>query len=81
MGTVIGGYDGFRGRVYQLAVHPAERHLGVARGLMEAAESRLRALGCPKINLQVRASNTGVVTFYEGLGHSVEGRVSTGKLL
>ena len=40
-----------------------------------------RAAGCPKLNLQVRASNRQAVAFYERLGYAVEDRVSMGKLL
>jgi ribosomal protein S18 acetylase RimI-like enzyme len=79
--TVLGGYDGFRGWVYHLAVHPAQRRLGFGRKLMEAAEERLRALGCPKLNLQVRAHNRAVVGFYEALGYSTEAHLSMGKVL
>jgi hypothetical protein len=81
VGAVLGGYDGFRGWVYHLAVHPEQRNLGFGRQLMEAAEDRLRALGCPKLNLQVRAHNSAVVRFYEHLGYSVEDHVSMGKVL
>jgi ribosomal protein S18 acetylase RimI-like enzyme len=81
VGTVLAGYDGFRGWVYHLAVHPAHRRRGFGRRLMQSAERRLRALGCPKLNLQVRARNAGVVAFYEALGYSVEGHVSMGKEL
>ena len=41
----------------------------------------MEALGCPTINLQVRASNRGVVEFYLALGYEVEGRVQMGKPL
>jgi ribosomal protein S18 acetylase RimI-like enzyme len=81
VGTVLGGYDGFRGWVYHLAVHPKHRRRGFGRRLMEGAEARLRALGCPKLNVQVRAHNPAVVGFYERLGYSVEDRVSMGKVL
>jgi ribosomal protein S18 acetylase RimI-like enzyme len=37
--------------------------------------------GCPKINLQVLASNAGVVEFYRKLGYRVEERISMGKIL
>jgi hypothetical protein len=37
--------------------------------------------GCPKINLQVLATNTIVVAFYKRLGDAVEERVSMGKSL
>jgi ribosomal protein S18 acetylase RimI-like enzyme len=45
------------------------------------AEARLRTLGCPKVNLQVRASNAGVAEFYRRLGYQVEERISFGKSL
>ncbi len=81
VGTVLAGFDGCRGWIHHLAVAPDTRRLGVGRSLMLEAEQGLRALGCPKINLQVRATNPGVVRFYEHLGFAVEERVSMGRLL
>jgi ribosomal protein S18 acetylase RimI-like enzyme len=79
--TVLGGYDGHRGWIYHLAVDPEERRKGVGRQLVEAAEAELCARGCPKINLQVRAENAGVVAFYERLGYAIEERLSLGKVI
>ena len=79
--TVVGGFDGFRGWVYHLAVARDERRTGLGRAMMTEVESELRKLGCPKVNLQVRGSNEGVVQFYRSLGYCVEDRVSMGKLL
>lgn len=81
VGTVIAGFDGFRGWVYHLAVRPGCRRRGFGRELMREAEARLKALGCPKLNLQVRSSNAEVIAFYERLGYSVEDRASLGKIL
>ena len=81
IGTVVAGYDGVRGWIYHLAVEPSKRRKGVARLLMEMAEVRLEALGCPKINLQVRTNNNGVVDFYKSLGYKTEDRVQMGKPL
>ncbi len=81
IGTVMGGYDGHRGWIYALAVAPSERRKGTAAALMAEVEQRLRSAGCRKINLQVRATNTTVIAFYEGLGYDVEERVSMGKRL
>ncbi len=58
--TVMAGYEGHRGWINYLAVHPDHRHNGIGRRMMEEAEVRLRAAGCPKINLQVRRTNAGV---------------------
>jgi ribosomal protein S18 acetylase RimI-like enzyme len=79
--TLLAGYDGHRGWVYHVAVVPAVRRRGYGRVMMAAAEERLRALGCPKLNLQIDRANAAVVAFYESLGYTVEDRVSMGKLL
>jgi ribosomal protein S18 acetylase RimI-like enzyme len=81
VGTVMGGYDGDRGWVYTLAVGPDVWRRGIGTALMRHVERELAVRGCPKVNLQVLASNAATVAFYEKLGYSVEERVSLGKLL
>jgi ribosomal protein S18 acetylase RimI-like enzyme len=80
VGTAMAGYDGHRGWVYTVAVKPSCRRRGIGAALMARVEEGLRALGCPKLNLQVRTSNRQAVAFYEKLGYAVEDRVSMGKL-
>ena len=48
---------------------------------MQEIETQLRNLGCPKVNLQVRATNAEVSEFYRHLGYQIEDRVSFGKRL
>ena len=48
---------------------------------MEEAERRLLAIGCPKINLQVRSSNATAIEFYRRLGYTQDDVVSMGKRL
>lgn len=79
VGSVMPGYDGHRGWLYALAVLNSYRRRKVGTLLVEEAEKRLRALGCTKINLQVRTSNQAVAGFYKRLGYDVEERVSMGK--
>lgn len=81
VGTAMAGYDGHRGWVYYVAVSPRHRRQGIGTALMNNVEQRLASLGCPKLNLQVRASNHEVVSFYENLGYAVEERISMGKRL
>lgn len=81
VGTVMGGYDGHRGWIYSVAVRPDHRRRGVGSDLLRRMEAALRDRGCLKINLQVRATNAGVVPFYESLGYAVEELVSMGKRL
>ena len=80
-GTVMGGYEGHRGWINYLAVAPDCQKQGVGRALMAAAEAKLMALGCPKINLQVRKSNTAVIQFYGHLGYHIDDVISLGKRL
>lgn len=49
IGTVIGGWDGWRGNFYRLVVHPEYRRLGVATQLVTEVEDRLRALGARRV--------------------------------
>lgn len=81
VGTAMAGYDGHRGWVYYVAVSPRHRRQGIGTALMNNVEQRLASLGCPKLNLQVRASNHEVVSFYESLGYEAEERISMGKRL
>ncbi len=81
VGTVLAGYDGVRGWIHHLAVDTNCQRRGIGRDLMAAAELRLAARGCPKVNLQVRAGNAAVTKFYQALGYGIEERISLGKLL
>jgi hypothetical protein len=48
---------------------------------MDEAERRLLAVGCPKVNLQVRAPNADAMRFYEPIGYRTDDVVSFGKRL
>jgi ribosomal protein S18 acetylase RimI-like enzyme len=77
--TLMAGYEGHRGWLNYLAVDPGHRGRGFGRLLVTEAETRLEALGCPKVNLQVRADNGAAMRFYETLGYAADGSVSMGK--
>jgi ribosomal protein S18 acetylase RimI-like enzyme len=79
--TVMAGYEGHRGWLNYLAVAPAEQRQGFARTIVAEAERLLRECGCPKINLQVRTSNAGVIEFYRRIGYAMDDVVSMGKRL
>jgi ribosomal protein S18 acetylase RimI-like enzyme len=75
------GYEGHRGWLNYLAVLPEHQRKGHAKALMAHGEALLLAVGCPKINLQVRASNAQVLAFYQSLGYRDDEVVSMGKRL
>jgi len=79
--TVMGGYEGHRGWVNYLAVSPEYRRMGLGREIMDAVEEKLKAMGCPKINLQIRTNNFEAIKFYERVGYKMDDVVSMGKRL
>ena len=79
--TVMAGYDGHRGWVNYLAVDSAFRKHGFGRELMRRVEQDLAALGCPKLNMQIRSANVEVLGFYRGLGYEQDDTISIGKRL
>lgn len=81
VGSAMAGYDGHRGWVNYLAVADPQRGTGLGRALMAEVERLLLERGCPKLNLQVRTSNTAVIAFYERLGYRLDDAVSLGKRL
>jgi ribosomal protein S18 acetylase RimI-like enzyme len=81
LGTILAGYDGHRGWLYKLAVHPNARRCGIGEKLVRAAEKRLAALGCTKANLQVRSSNEEAARFWAHMGYAEESRIAMGRHL
>ncbi len=79
--TAMGGYEGHRGWINYLAVAPEYRRKGLAKRVVQYLENKLKELGCPKINIQVRASNQEVIKFYDGIGYNKEELINFGKRL
>ena len=67
IGSVMAAYDGHRGVINYLAVHPGYQKKGYGKILMTHVEQELLNKGCPKINLLVRSDNLNVKRFYKGL--------------
>jgi ribosomal protein S18 acetylase RimI-like enzyme len=57
IGSVIAGWDGWRGHLYRLAVRPAWRRRGVGSALLGAAEEKFRALGAARADAIVLDGN------------------------
>jgi ribosomal protein S18 acetylase RimI-like enzyme len=79
--TMMVGYEGHRGWVNYLAVSAEHRRKGLGSQLMSEAERILRGVGCPKINLQIRAGNDDVVEFYRQIGYAPDQTIGMGKRL
>lgn len=79
--TAMGGYDGHRGAVYYLAVHPQHQGQGYGGRLMREVERLLTDMGCAKLNVMIRTSNLTATTFYEEIGYEDSAAVVFGKRL
>ena len=81
VGACMAGYDGHRGWLYAVAVSSDQRRNGTGKALVRFAIQSLKQLGCIKVNLQIRSTNTEVASFYKSLGFSTEERLSMGTFI
>jgi ribosomal protein S18 acetylase RimI-like enzyme len=68
VGSVIAGWDGWRGSIYRLAVAPQHRRRGLARQLVQAAVTRLRAAGAVRLQAIVVETDDRAVAFWSATG-------------
>src|SRR5713101_9829171 len=67
VGSVIGGWDGWRGNIYRLAVTPAYRRRGIARELVAEISSALFAKGAERISALVEHEHPWAIDFWQSL--------------
>lgn len=75
VGSIIGGFDGWRGNIYRLAVHPDHRRHGLARALVAEIEKRLTEQGVRRITALVEKDHAQPVAFWEAVGFSRDQRL------
>jgi ribosomal protein S18 acetylase RimI-like enzyme len=75
IGTLLVGWDGWRGNMYRLAVLPEFRRQGVASALVEEAERRLRAKGARRITALVISEHEWATEFWRAAGYDVDERM------
>jgi ribosomal protein S18 acetylase RimI-like enzyme len=67
VGSVIGGWDGWRGNIYRLAVDPEYRRRGFAQALVQAVERWLTDQGARRISALVNGDHPWAVGFWDSI--------------
>ncbi len=68
VGSVIAGWDGWRGSIYRLVVAPAHRRSGLGRRLVAEAERRLTAMGAVRLQAIVVETDARATGFWQSSG-------------
>lgn len=69
IGTIFGTFNGRRGWMYHLAIHPRFQKKGIGSSLLKEAEKALKRTGTRTIGMFVDVPNDKVVGFYKKHGY------------
>lgn len=67
VGSLIAGWNGWRGSLYRLAVHPDAQRRGVATELVRRAVDELRRRGARRIDALVVTADEHALHFWDSL--------------
>lgn len=72
VGSLIATFDGWRGNMYRIAVHPDYRRRGIGRALVKDGEKRLAKLGVKRITALVEEKYPEAIAFWSDVGYEIE---------
>jgi ribosomal protein S18 acetylase RimI-like enzyme len=70
IGTVVVGWDGWRGTLYRLAVAPERRRQRIGARLVAEAEAQLRRWGAERLHLIVATGQPVATSFWASVGYA-----------
>ncbi len=68
LGAVLGGFDGRRGWIHHLAIHPSIQGKKYGTLLMDELLRRFEERNVAKLKIEIFKSNKDVIKFYKKLG-------------
>ena len=72
VGSLIATFDGWRGNMYRIAVHPDYRRRGIGRALVKEGEKCLAKLGVKRITALVEEKYPWATAFWSDVGYEIE---------
>jgi GNAT superfamily N-acetyltransferase len=69
VGTLLGTFDGWRGNLYRLAVHPKRRRQGIGRELVRRIEDVFAIWGVRRITALIEVDRSWAAAFWSAVGY------------
>jgi ribosomal protein S18 acetylase RimI-like enzyme len=69
IGSLLGTFDGWRGNMYRLVVHPRHRRQGIGRELVRHVERAFAELDVRRITVLVEVDRPGAMAFWSAVGY------------
>ena len=69
VGSLIAGFDGWRGTLFRLAVLPERRRSGIGRALVAAGERSLQERGAARVSLYAIKTEVAAAAFWNAAGY------------
>lgn len=74
VGTIMGGYDGWRGAISRLAVEASYRRRGIGRALLAEVEKRFDASGVRVVGALVEKDHPWAMDFWDSTDFTLDER-------
>ena len=75
IGTVLGAFDGWRGNMYRLVVHPSRRRQGIGRQLVRKIEKVFAEWGVRRVTVLIEVDRPWATGFWTAVGYPRDDRV------
>ncbi len=76
VGSILGTFDGWRGNIYRMAVHPDYRRLGIGRALVAQVDGWLKRQGAKRVTALVEKDHHWATGFWISVGYGVDQRIA-----